>query len=151
MDVTMPKLEWDESYSVGVPTMDADDKQVFAYINELCDSMMGKTDKKQVGDTLISILNFTIGHMLKEEVMLQKNEYPMLGKHVEDHERYLREIRGLYVRFFSGKEDSRIMSAEVIAVLTDLLQEHIMKADKQYGEFFKQKSSTLGSCKTTIA
>jgi hemerythrin-like metal-binding protein len=143
MDITMPKLAWDESFSVGVPKMDADDKQIFTYLNELTDSMMGKSDAQRFERVLVSLLNFTVCHMLNEEVMLFKSGYPMFHIHVKEHEKYLREVRGLYVRFLGGGVDSKILSAELISVLTELLQEHILKSDKQYGKFLVGDKSTV--------
>jgi hemerythrin-like metal-binding protein len=135
MDIAMPKLEWDESFSTGVPAMDEDDKRIFAYINELGDLMMGKADRNKFTKTVFSLLNFTLRHMVAEEAMLIKSGYPMMDEHAEDHKRYLNEAKNLYVKYLAGDSDSRILSAELIGVFTELLQEHIVKVDKPCGEF----------------
>lgn len=141
MNITMPAIKWDEKYSVGVPKMDEDDRVFFEFLNTLCDSMMGKMEnKKQSEKTLISLLNFTMGHMLGEEVMLYKSDYPQIEKHIAEHDRYLSELRRMYVRYFAGDMDSRIMSAEMIGLLTELLQEHILRDDKMVGEFLNSNS-----------
>ncbi|MBI5178309.1 MAG: hemerythrin family protein [Nitrospinae bacterium] len=139
MDFVMPKLEWDESYSVKVGEFNDQHKLLFDYINDLRDSMMGKKGKDTVTKTLNNLLDYTNTHFFNEEIMLYKHEYPDYEKHKAAHDQFLSDIRGFYVRFHAGSADSRLISAEIIAVVTELLQEHILKADKAYAAFLNSK------------
>ncbi len=139
MDFVMPKLEWDVSYSVGVASFDAQHKYIFNYINELRDTMMGKKGHDAVDKILVSLLDYTNGHFFNEEIMLFKHEFPDFDVHKAEHDKFLSEIRGLYVRFKAGETDSRLISAEIIAVVTELLQEHIMKTDMEYTSYLNSK------------
>jgi hemerythrin len=139
MDFVMPKLEWDESYSVRVGAFDDQHKLLFDYINDLRESMMGKKGGDTVKDILVSLLNYTNTHFFNEEILLYKYEYPDYDKHKAAHDQFLSEIRSFYVRFMAGSADSRLISAEIIAVVTELLQEHILKADKAYAVFLNAK------------
>jgi len=139
MNSMMSKLEWDASYSVGVEAFDSQHKLIFNYINDLRDTMMGKKGKETVDHILVSLLDYTNTHFFTEEIILYKNEYPDFDRHKAEHDKFLAEIRGLYVRFKAGDEDSRLISAEIIAVVTELLQEHIFKADKSYTGFLHSK------------
>ncbi|MBI3795259.1 MAG: hemerythrin family protein [Nitrospinae bacterium] len=135
----MSKLEWDDIYSVGVAGLDEEHKVLFDYINDLRDSLLGKKGKDTVKKVLDGLIAYTNDHFFHEEIMLYKSGYPDYERHKVEHERLIAEIRGLYVRFHADDAESKLISAEIIAIITEWLQEHIVKIDKQYSAFLNSK------------
>jgi hemerythrin len=138
-DSFMGRLEWDPIYSVGVTAFDNEHKVLFGFINDLRDSMLGRKGKETVEKVLEGLLDYTNTHFLNEEVTLYQYGYPKYAEHKAQHEALLSVARRLYVEFKAGATDSKIISAEIIAVCTEWLQEHIMKVDKDYMAFLKSK------------
>ena len=136
----MKKLEWDDSYSVGVHDIDAEHKFLFHFINDLQETLLGKKGRETVENVLNGLFNHASSHFIHEEILLYKNGYPEYNAHKAEHDKLLSEFRGCYVAFMAGGADSRLISAEIIAVLTEWLQEHVLKADKAYAHFLKSKA-----------
>ncbi|MBI3581573.1 MAG: hemerythrin family protein [Nitrospinae bacterium] len=146
METTMPMLEWDETFSVGVPAMDADNRRLFALINDLRGSISGGTDGKQMGKAITSLYNHFACGILSEEVRLYKNGYPALDEQVRDHDRYLGQLRRLYARFLAEDADGKILGAELIEVLTEYVREHVVRADRLFGEFLNGVRTADAPC-----
>jgi len=136
----MPRLEWDDKYSLGIDKFDNQHKELFEYINELRDIMMGNRSEDMIEHTFKSILNFTMTHFLEEEIFLFKNEYPDYENHKREHDNFMNEVKGLYVQSKADKSNSKIISAEITGVLTEWIQVHIVKTDKDYVDYFRSKN-----------
>lgn len=135
----MPRLEWDNKYSLGIPVFDEQHKELFEYINELRDIMMGTKSDDMIENTFKSILNFTMTHFLDEEIFLFKNQYPDYEQHKAEHDNFMNEVKGLYVQSKAERSNSKIISAEITGILTEWIQEHIVITDRKYVEYFKSK------------
>jgi hemerythrin len=136
-------LQWEEEYCVGDPRMDADEKKLFGFINELMNLMMRKGSREEAGEVLVSLLPFVVDHMLHEEVLFYKSNYPNGQRHIESHEKYLRLIRNACARFSAEEMDSQILSAELVGILVDMVQEHVLTEDKEFGGFLSGRSSKV--------
>jgi len=135
----MPKLVWDDSYSTKIKLFDEQHEVIFTYINDLRDAMMGKKSEEIVNRTLMGLLEYSVTHFIDEEIILLKNDYPDFQNHQSSHEKFTEEVRRLFVEYKAGKANSRIMAAEITAVVTEWLQVHILKEDMEYAEFLKAK------------
>lgn len=135
----MGKLSWDESFSVGVTRFDDQHKVLFGYINELYDAMRDKKEREVVGPVLEKLLNYTLTHFFEEEIELLKTGYPGFTRHKEAHDKLVAVVREYYIRFRVGNEPGRKMLIEIIAVLNDWLNEHIMIVDKSYSAWLNSR------------
>ncbi|MBI5636691.1 MAG: hemerythrin family protein [Nitrospinae bacterium] len=138
----MPKLEWDEIFSTGIERFDSQHKVLFGFLNVLRANALGKRDKEVVNEVTDSLLTYTMTHFLEEEITLCRLEYPGYADHKAEHDQFLIAARDLYIRFKAGKSESRIIAAEIITVVSEWLQGHILVKDKAYGEFLLQKGFT---------
>ncbi|MBI5179115.1 MAG: bacteriohemerythrin [Nitrospinae bacterium] len=112
---TMARLKWEDSLSTGVSLYDEQHQKLIRYVNELRDGMMGKNEGDAVEKTLVSLLDYTNTHFFDEEIELYKRDYPEYEKHKAEHDRFLWAVRGLYVRFKTGRANSRMIGAEILA------------------------------------
>lgn len=138
----MPKLEWDELFATGIDRFDDQHKVLFGFINVLRSNTLGKRNQEVVNEVVDSLLSYTMTHFLEEEVILCRLEYPGFADHKAEHDQFLMAVRDLYIRFKAGKGESRIIAAEIITVVSEWLQGHILVKDKAYGEFLIQNKFT---------
>lgn len=140
--IGMPKLEWDELFATGITRYDNQHKVLFDYINELRSITLGKSGPEArltIEKVLASLVNYTLTHFLDEEVELYRFGYPDFDDHKAEHDQFIVAVRDLYIRFRAGKSDMRIICAEILAVVSEWIQGHILVKDKAYGEFLKSK------------
>ncbi len=135
----MNKFEWTEDYSVKVDRFDAQHRRLFIYINQVHDAMSYAADQKVVEEILGNLVDYTMTHFLEEEVELLASDYPDYDRHKQAHDDFVSKIRGLLVRFKASKKMSRILCAEIFAVLTDWLTNHIMVVDQAYADYLNKR------------
>ena len=138
----MQKLEWEELFSTGIEHFDNQHKVLFGFLNVLRANTVGKRDKEVVNEVIDSLLNYTMTHFLEEEIVLCRLEFPGYAEHKAEHDEFLVAVRDLYIRFKAGKCESRSMAAEIVTVVSEWLQGHILVKDKAYGEFLLKNRFT---------
>jgi hemerythrin-like metal-binding protein len=96
----MSLIQWKAEFSVGIPAVDHEHREMIALINDLHDEL-GRTGRSHdaVADFLGEI-NLRIGaHFALEEKEMRERHYDQLAQHKADHERLLDSIRDLMDRF----------------------------------------------------
>ena len=128
----MPMMEWNESYSVHVVAFDKEHKELFKYFNEFYDAMMHDKGSTVVGDVLAKTCNYAVTHFRAEEAWMEKNKYPELAQHREEHRKFAEQATKLLKDAQSGRI---VLSGSVSKMLREWLTNHIMGSDKKYAEF----------------
>ncbi|NUM42497.1 MAG: bacteriohemerythrin, partial [Leptospiraceae bacterium] len=84
----MPLFNWDESYSVGVDSIDLQHKNLFDMINNLHDNIHSiKNEPLAIKTTLDELISYIQYHFLHEEELLKKNNFPEFQVHSIEHEK----------------------------------------------------------------
>ena len=127
----MPRIEWNEEFSVGVAEIDAQHQQWIALINNLHDVLMGEADEEQFSvksclDAMVEYGNFHLGF---EEKMLAEAGYPLLDRHRVEHEKFRTRLGELVQAEDEGRA---LLNTEVMNMLTSWLKDHILKSDMAY-------------------
>jgi len=91
----MSLIEWKDEFSVGVPDVDHEHRQMIALINELHANMSQPESKLGVEDFLGEIYNQISAHFALEEKIMRERKYDQYLDHKEDHERLLDELRDM--------------------------------------------------------
>lgn len=127
----MPRIEWNESLSVGITSIDEQHKIWISLINELHDVLMGYSDEETLTPEtcLQAMLDYGNFHLTYEEQLLEKAGYPLLEQHCREHDRFRRQIENALL---AEREGHRLLNSEVMSLLTSWLQEHIMGSDMLY-------------------
>ncbi len=126
----MPKIEWNESFSVGVAEIDEQHRRWIELINKLHDALMGKKVSSGMTDKILSeMIDYTHFHFAFEEEYLQKINYADLKKHRYQHEFFKKNLLGKLQEERAGK---LVLNTEVMKMLVHWLQDHILQEDMKY-------------------
>jgi hemerythrin-like metal-binding protein len=120
----MQGILWNERFSVGSRTMDAQHKRLIDLINTL----RGSDDMGIAFDTIMGMFDYASVHFRAEEDLLRQAGYSELPTQAREHKVFLDKAVE-----FSKKDlsDPRI-GTEIITFLRDWLLHHILEADMKY-------------------
>ena len=125
----MSLLTWNESYSVGVQTLDRQHVGLFNTLNELHAAMLKGEAKNMTGPLLRKLLTYTKEHFAAEEALMASAKYPKLAEHIAQHRDLTRQVNDYVSRFERGE---LTLSVHLLNFLRDWLTGHIQKTDRDY-------------------
>lgn len=131
----MPLLNWDNSYSVGVPEMDDQHKQLISIANKLYEAMKAGKSKETLSQVFDELIEYTKFHFTAEEALMRKVNYPGLNDQSTQHSDLTKKVLEFQAKF---KEGALFISIDVLNFLKDWLVNHIVKMDKLYGSFINK-------------
>ena len=133
----LEKVVWDETFSVGVPAMDAQHRKLVNMVNQLveCHVEQGVTASLCFQEILSAMFDYTQVHFKAEEAYLKKIGYPELAAHEKEHQAFLEKAAALAVVAGDGVQDC----AGLHDYLRGWLLEHILKSDMRYRLFVEGK------------
>ena len=134
----MSLLAWNDSYSVGVKTIDQQHSGLFAIVNELHGAMMKGHAKSAVGPLLDKMVKYTVQHFAYEERMMEAAKYPGLGVHRKHHADLTRQVGEFMSRY---KRGDGTLTIELLHFLSDWLTKHIQHEDKEYGPWLTRHTA----------
>lgn len=126
---------WDDSFKIGINSIDQQHKVLFGLINKLYKTYGGKRSKKELKTVLIELLDYTKYHFGHEENIFQKIAYNGAARHIEQHKKFIARIDGFRQEFDLGDTS---VALDVVYFLQDWLLSHIQRTDRSYlNEFNK--------------
>jgi len=132
----MPRIKWDDSYSVGVHSLDEQHKKLVAMANQLHEAMSAGKGKEVIEPILNDMLDYTRQHFSAEEKLLEKYNYPGLGDQKREHEAFFKKVTEMQLEL---KAKNLTLSIEVSQFLRSWITGHILGIDKQYTHFLNSK------------
>jgi hemerythrin len=132
----MPVFTWNDSYSVGLTSMDNQHKKLFDLINKLYDAMGAGKGQEAVGPAIKEMLDYTKTHFTAEERILERHNYPGLAEQKKQHGIYIQKVTDFQQK---AQANSLTLSFEASQFLKEWLLNHIQVIDKQYSDFLKAK------------
>jgi hemerythrin-like metal-binding protein len=133
----MQPLEWRAEFSVHIPQLDAQHRQIIELIGELraC-AQSGKADQL-VPAALDKIDCYARAHLKREELVLRVRRYPGYAEHKAEHQAYIEKVASLRVR-----SDRRDIGVRISNFLMEWWRNHILTSDQRYARFFRRQSAT---------
>lgn len=125
----MALIEWNDSFSVGVATIDAQHAGLVNTLNELHDAMMGGHGRERTEALLTSLIAYTKSHFACEEAMLEAAGYADLEEHRVLHRKLTEQVQEYVERYQRGEST---VSLHLLNFLRSWLVEHILQEDKAY-------------------
>ncbi len=126
-------LEWDQKLSVGVENIDLQHRYFIDLINRLSIELAGQ-DKDYQAKLIDELSGYTRQHFTAEENLMYKLGYPNLKEHCESHQNLLEKLHGQIGLYLLGM----LEGDEIIGYLSTWLLQHILKEDRQLGQFIAE-------------
>ncbi len=136
-------MQWTEELSVGVERIDEQHRELFEKINDLVAAVKQSVCKYKIGDVIRFLEEYVVFHFGEEEKYMMKFGYPLYEAHKAQHMKFIENFDKLKMelpKLEGGKKPgSYDLSVETNEVVVDWILDHIVKIDKQLGEFLKGK------------
>jgi len=131
----MAFINWDDSLSVKINSIDDQHKKLVAMINEFYDSIINRTSNEGLLKLISEMKNYTVVHFSHEEKLMKQLNYPDFVEHKKEHDLFVAKVLDVEEKTKSGK---LVVSIEITTFLKDWLKSHINGTDKKYTSFFLQ-------------
>lgn len=128
----MKFMEWTTEYAVGVETLDAQHKKLFAMLNDLHEAMREGEGSALVGQTLADLIAYTNEHFSAEEALMQQAGYTLFLNHKAEHEKLTARVMELFDKYEKG---NAMLSVSIMNFIAEWLSAHTMASDKKYAPF----------------
>lgn len=127
-------LNWDNTLSTGINSIDNQHKELFNRINQLLISMKEGKGKAEVIKTLNFLEDYVIKHFDEEEEIQKKSTYPKYNMQHKQHEEFKMELKELR-KVFETTGVSAIFVINVQQKMSNWWRSHIKDLDKDLGKF----------------
>lgn len=134
----MAKLEWSDSYLLGLKQFDADHEHLFDLINQSHELMENAAPEARLLTILDELFDYASYHFDAEEAWMRERSYPKLAEHIAEHDGYRKRFATLQNDLLSSKATPKI---RLLLFLIDWLANHILSTDFQYARFVSKTNS----------
>jgi hemerythrin-like metal-binding protein len=127
----MAILEWDESISLHIPSIDAQHKELIGWINTLNDAVQKGEGARLIEVTLQKLINYVFEHFSAEEQLMLSYNFPGFTGHRQEHDFFVQKLKEIQ----GGFQDSDETSRKTLDFMVDWIVCHIKGTDQTYGRF----------------
>jgi len=124
-------MEWHETYSIGVESIDTQHKQLVHMVSRLQTTLAGGDINQEVANALRFLVDYTKRHFADEEKVMAGINFEELDHHKELHKKLINDVVHILLDIKKGKS---IDPYAFIDFLTDWLVNHIRYEDKKIGK-----------------
>jgi hemerythrin len=127
-------VEWDDRYSVGIPLVDAQHKELIRLTNDLYNACLEGTEavKAPFKEAIRGTVDYVKYHFAAEEKILENVRYPEIALHKKEHESFVRKILEGVKDFEEGK---KFVPNVFVRYLKDWILAHIAVEDRKYADY----------------
>jgi hemerythrin-like metal-binding protein len=91
----MAPLEWKDDYSVGVPAVDHEHRELIGLVNQLDEALASEKSEDEIAEVFGDLFRAISAHFALEERFMREHRYDQATEHKADHERLLDELRDI--------------------------------------------------------
>lgn len=125
-------VEWKDSYSVGIDSIDQQHKKLLNLINQLQTAVDYSTGEQFEREALDELVDYTKTHFTYEEGLMRDNDYPDFEAHKVQHEDMFNKVREVLAEY---EKDHDTAMSNAVEYLKAWLINHINGTDKQYSSY----------------
>lgn len=130
------KVLWQDSYSVGIESLDNDHKKLINLLNQFTTAYDYAISEEYEREALKDLISYTEYHFEREEKLLAEHDYPDFKAHKAQHEKMINEV-SRFMDLYNEKGHDAMN--EISEYLSNWLINHINGTDKEYSELLIQK------------
>jgi hemerythrin len=129
-----PLVKWDDRYSVGIPLIDDQHKELIRLTNELYEGCLtGDEAARNFFFTAVHrAMDYVKYHFSTEEKLLENVKYPHLAAHRKQHEDFVLKLLGDVKSFQQGK---KFVPNSFVRFLKEWILSHIAIVDTRYAAY----------------
>lgn len=131
----MSDILWMDNYSVGVPSIDRQHRQLVELNNKLFHAIMEDKGPDVVLDVLDELAEFAAYHFAHEEELLTEHGYEpeLLAAHIEEHRSLTRKVQ----EYLHDIRQRNSLDLVVYNFLRDWTTDHLKATDSKYAHFLQ--------------
>lgn len=137
-------FEWKERYSLQIPEIDEQHKNLFEIGSRAYEIALLKDDYDhydEIMDIINELLDYTQYHFSYEEELMKKYGYAGLENQYNEHEFYIHKIRRLSGEKVDDNQQKAIL--DILNFLSNWISSHILISDRKYANDFKERGLIL--------
>jgi hemerythrin-like metal-binding protein len=138
----MPKMQWDESLSLGIPLIDDQHKTWIQRLNDLSEAIEARVGLNEAANTLDFLVSYTNFHFATEEREMAASGYPGAFEHGQKHQELRQTLTGLLQDYDEDGATHRLVTA-VDTFLRNWLLRHIREVDTRFARYLKETGNQL--------
>ena len=132
----MSLITWQDSFSVGIHSIDDQHKKLVGMINNLYSEFYKGITDDFLKELIVELEKYTVYHFSYEEKFMKLYNYKDSKEHQEEHKKFVEEIKN-YKETVSQKNKTAVI--DFATFLKNWLLKHIMGTDKRYSKLFQEK------------
>jgi len=136
----MPKLEWLDTFELGVPEIDGDHRAMLDLMKAV-QSAMAAGDRKTGEQLLDRLLAFAVGHFDREQALLERWGYPEAETHATYHWNLL--SRAVAVRKACAEIENQTSFNECSEEMLSFLVNDVVRGDMKLKSFLEEAGLTI--------
>lgn len=131
--MTEPRLQWDDSFLIGIDELDFEHKRLIEDIDRLHRELSGQDDKRDIEACLGEIFARMQAHFALEERVMRKNKYPGFDEHKREHEALLDNYTASMLDFINspGNAPGGERGRPIEEALERWIVDHILVSDRK--------------------
>jgi len=127
-------FDWKEEYSVQIPSIDAQHRNLFRIGAELNEAMKTGQGRTVVSKTLDRLVQYTVVHFETEERLMRQHNYPDFAAHKAEHDAMTQKVHEFQAELHNGRA---VITVQLLQFLRDWLDQHIRGSDQKYAPFLR--------------
>lgn len=140
MPTSVP-LEWHPDFSVGVPEIDEDHKQIIEHYRKLYLSMRAGGGHKDYEDHIMFLMDYVKAHFAREEDLQRSHHYEDFERHQKMHAAFTQRVEAL-IGENAGKTVTHGDLIRLNLFIKEWLIRHILVEDRKIGQALKLRGSS---------
>lgn len=132
----MPLMQWDETMSVSIETIDRQHMKLIDLINEAYEAIQ-KHDVHKRMQIIDKMCDYALIHFASEEALLKEHGFPDLDAHRKQHAAFNEAVKE-----FKKKQIENTNLSQIFVFLSRWLTTHIMEDDMQYVSYMPKEITT---------
>ncbi|MDR0669342.1 MAG: bacteriohemerythrin [Treponema sp.] len=127
-------VKWDDKYSVGIPLIDEQHKELIRLTNELYQGCLAGDAAAQdfFFTTIHKAMDYVKYHFSAEERILENIKYPYLAEHKKQHDDFVFKMVEDVKSFQGGR---KFVPNNFVRFLKEWILSHIAIVDTQYAKY----------------
>ncbi len=131
----MAKLEWNQSFDLGIRQIDKQHRKLMDLINAVHDGFAAAKPREEINKILTALSEYTHKHFAEEEALMLSSGYKDLRRHQMQHQQIRDQLRD-YIEAYHGNDET--VGPKLLTFLQTWLAAHVQGVDQKIAPFLSK-------------